>query len=133
MHILFYALLPAITSGLDLAKVSQLAAQERRIKNAPPPEPLNIKQRRQLFGLTGISLSEEGDCKSSFGRIARQSVARAVSISCAKIEKRPLGAVDLGKATDPIKAFNKYCKAATTPTNFASAVNDILGICLYQA
>ena len=72
-------------------------------------------------------MSVDDQCKSSFGRIARQAVARAVAISCAKIEKRPLGSVDLGKSTDPIKAFNKYCKAAQSANSFVQALNDVLG------
>ena len=71
MHIqtFFYILLPAITSGLDLARVSEAAAEERRIKNAPPPEPLNIKQRNSFtFGLLPVVISTSGldKCETVF-------------------------------------------------------------------
>ena len=119
-------LLLTVTVAMDLASVSKQAKMEEMLRNLPPPEPLTLEARRQAAGLKSVSLT--GDCAAQFNTVSRKSLARSIAVTCAKIEKRALSNVDLAKATNPIPAYMRFCRSAQLANNFASHVQDVIGM-----
>ena len=75
-----------------------------------------------------IDVSEE--CRAKYGEFARSTIARTVAITCARLEKHPLGSVDLSKATSPFNAYGRFCKSSKFSNQFSSYLQEILGSCL---
>ena len=118
--------------GMDLATVSKQAkmqdAIETIVESLAPPEPIRLDQRRRMFG-PGISLSRSEECRAKYGEFARSTIARTVAITCARLEKHPLGSVDLSKATSPFNAYGRFCKSSKFSNQFSSYLQEILGWC----
>ena len=119
-------LLLTVTVAMDLASVSKQAKMVEMLRNRPPPEPLTLEARRQAADLKSVTLT--GDCAAQFNTVSRKSLARSVAVTCAKIEKLALSNVDLAKATNPIPAYMRFCRSAQLANNFASHVQDVIGM-----
>ena len=124
-------LLLTVTFAMDLASVSKQAKMVEMLRNRPPPEPQTLEARRLAANLKSVDLT--GDCANQFATVSRKALARSVAVTCAKIEKRALSNVDLAKATNPIPAYMRFCRAAQLANNFASHVQDVIGMYLNLA
>ena len=71
-----YLALVTLTSGFDLATVSQQAYEEEALRNRPPPEPLSLNARREQFYANFTSVNLKGKCLQSFDSLARKTLGK---------------------------------------------------------
>ena len=74
-----YLALVTLTSGFDLATVSQEARAAEELRNRPPPEPLTLNARRQQFYANFSSVDLKGKCLQSFDTLARKTLGKCKS------------------------------------------------------